>query len=300
MSAAAWTPIPSRPAARHTSTGSPTGSDAATNNSRWVSGGSASSRRRKLSSIRPDRPGASGNPNPPASSAGVNPRGNSNNANGLPCVSATIRSRTRSSNGTRNAELNRARASPLRSPSTTSARQPLELITRITRREHKRDRLRQQPPRHEHERLRRGPIKPVRVINHTQKRLLRGRLREQAQHRQPHQKPIRRVPRTQPERHARARPAEGQEAGPVDPASARTTAATPRTQAPSPTPHRPPASPGTPTPIRSQTPPAPSCQPPARRAPPTPGSAHPARPRAAHLAPRARHAGRATPPPAPQ
>jgi hypothetical protein len=32
--AAAWTPIPSRSAARHSSTGSPTGSAAATNNSR--------------------------------------------------------------------------------------------------------------------------------------------------------------------------------------------------------------------------------------------------------------------------
>ena len=63
--------------------------------------GAPRSRRRKLSSIRPDSPGASSKPNPPASSAGVNPRGSSNNASGLPRVSATIRSRTRSSNGTR-------------------------------------------------------------------------------------------------------------------------------------------------------------------------------------------------------
>ena len=76
-----------------------------------------------------------------------------------------------------------------------------ELVARVTRHEDHRDRLRQQPPRHEHERLRRGLIKPLRVINHTHKRPLLGHLREQAQHRQPHQKPIRRVPRPQPERY---------------------------------------------------------------------------------------------------
>jgi hypothetical protein len=48
--------------------------------------------------------------------------------------------------------------------------------------------------------LRRRPIKPLRVINHAQKRLLLGHLRQQAEHRQPHEKPIRRVPRPQPER----------------------------------------------------------------------------------------------------
>ena len=64
------------------------------------------------------------NPNPPASSAGVNPRGSSNNANGFPRVSATSRSRTRSSNGTRTAEPNSARASPSRRPSTASFGNP--------------------------------------------------------------------------------------------------------------------------------------------------------------------------------
>ena len=55
---------------------------------------------RKLSSIRRESAIAPGKPNPPASCAGVNPRGNSNNASGFPRVSATIRSCTRSSNGT--------------------------------------------------------------------------------------------------------------------------------------------------------------------------------------------------------
>ncbi len=81
-------------------------------------------------------------------------------------------------------------------------RQPFELIPEVARHQHQRDRLRQQPPRHEHQRLRRGAIKPLRVINHTHKRALLGHLRQQAQHRQPDQKPIRRVPRPQPERDA--------------------------------------------------------------------------------------------------
>jgi hypothetical protein len=80
--------------------------------------------RSRVSSIRPDSPGASSKPNPPASSAGVKPRGNSNNASGLPRVSATIRCRTRSSNGTPNAEPNRARASPSGRPSTASLGNP--------------------------------------------------------------------------------------------------------------------------------------------------------------------------------
>ena len=42
---------------------------------------------------------ARGRPNPPASSVGVNPRGSSSSARGFPCVSATIRSRTRTSSG---------------------------------------------------------------------------------------------------------------------------------------------------------------------------------------------------------
>ena len=54
-------------------------------------------RREEARSIRPASGRASGSPNPPASSAGVSPRGSSSSASGLPRVSATIRSRTRSS-----------------------------------------------------------------------------------------------------------------------------------------------------------------------------------------------------------
>ena len=51
--------------------------------------GSARSRCRKLSSIRPASDTAPGKPKPPASCAGDSPRGSSSNASGLPRVSAT-------------------------------------------------------------------------------------------------------------------------------------------------------------------------------------------------------------------
>ena len=84
---------------------------------------STSSRRTKLSSIRPDSACASSSPKPPASCVAVKPRGSSSNASGFPRVSAMIRSRTRSSNLNRNAELSSARArrgKPLTSSSGTA------------------------------------------------------------------------------------------------------------------------------------------------------------------------------------
>ena len=72
---AASVPMPSRPAARQTSAGSPPGSAAASSSRRRVSAGSASLRRRKLSSMLLDSAAALGSPNPPASSAAVRPRG---------------------------------------------------------------------------------------------------------------------------------------------------------------------------------------------------------------------------------
>ena len=132
-------------------------------------------------------------------------------------------------------------------------RQPLELFARLTRRQHQRDRLRQQPPRHEHKRLRSGQIKPLRVIDtHTRAASPRpppptGSAPPTPPRTDPARSPL--AARTPPP----APPAEAPAAGPGDPASARTTAATPRTRAPSLTPHRPPARPGTPAQTRSQT-----------------------------------------------
>jgi hypothetical protein len=44
-------------------------------------------------------------------------------------------------------------------------------------------RLREQPARHELKRPHRGAIKPLRIIDHADQRLLLGNLRQQAQHR---------------------------------------------------------------------------------------------------------------------
>jgi hypothetical protein len=117
--------IPSRPAARHTSIGSPVGSAAATSNSCLAAGGRASHRRRKVCSIRSGSAGALGTPNPPASSCGVSPRGNSTNASGLPRISARIRSRTCSSSGTRRNEPSSARASVSSRPWTRCSGNPV-------------------------------------------------------------------------------------------------------------------------------------------------------------------------------
>ena len=125
----------------------------------------------------------------------------------MPRVSATIRSRTRSSSGTRHHRAQqRPRIAITQTLDQRAPAVPASVLARLARREHQRDRLRQQPARHERQRLRRGPIQPLRVIDDTDKRPLLGRLRQQAQHRQPDQKPIRRVPRTQPERHAERLP----------------------------------------------------------------------------------------------
>ncbi len=62
--------------------------------------------------------------NPADSSACVNPRGSSNSANGLPRVSATTRSSTRSSTGPRSAERSSVHASSLGRPSTTRGGRP--------------------------------------------------------------------------------------------------------------------------------------------------------------------------------
>ena len=87
-------------------------------------------------------------------------------------------------------------------PSDGQLRQTAELPARLARRDHQGDLLGEQPARHEPHRLRRGPVEPLRVIDHAQQRLLVRRVGQQAQRRQPHQKPVRRLPCPQSERHA--------------------------------------------------------------------------------------------------
>jgi len=91
------------------------------------------------------------------------------------------------------------RASLSRSPPDYQLRQPRQLVARNPRREDQADRLRYQAARHEPEDLRRGAIEPLLVIHQADQRLLPCHLRQQAQHGQADQEPVRRRPRTQAE-----------------------------------------------------------------------------------------------------
>ena len=88
-----------------------------------------------------------------------------------------------------------ARASSSASPSTTSSGSPLSSAAGLARREHDRDRLRQQPASDERERQRRRLVQPLRVVDHAEQRALLGRLREQAERRQTDQEAVRRFAR---------------------------------------------------------------------------------------------------------
>ena len=76
----------------------------------------------------------------------------------------------------------------------------------IVRGEHQRHRLRHQPAGGERQRLRRGPIQPLRVVDHTHQRPLGRRIGQQTQHSQTDQEPIRFGPGGQPERGAQCLP----------------------------------------------------------------------------------------------
>jgi hypothetical protein len=58
------------------------------------------------------------------------------------------------------------------------------LVARLADAEHHRDRLGEQPARHESEHLPRGAVEPLEVVHETQQRLLLGDLRQQAERRQ--------------------------------------------------------------------------------------------------------------------
>ena len=178
-----------------------------------------------------------GRPKPPASSAALMPRGSSSSASGLPCVSATIRSRTRSSIRPGMTVASRARASasprPVSHSSGRSASRRSALGSRT--REEQRDRLGQQPPGDEAERLRGGVVEPLQVVHAAQQRLLLGGRGQQAEHRERHQEAVGRVARDAAECHVeRVLLRLGQRVE-LARAAARTADAAPRTAAPSPT-----------------------------------------------------------------
>ena len=73
------------------------------------------------------------------------------------------------------------------------------LLGGLTHREHQRDRFGQQAARNERQGLRRGLIKPLRVIDQADKRLLLSHRRQQTERRQTDQQAIRRRPSTEAE-----------------------------------------------------------------------------------------------------
>ena len=147
---------------------------------------------------------ASASPNPPASSAGVNPRGSSISASGLPRASPRIRALTRSSSGPGIVVSSSSRASSAASPSMTSSGNPSRTCSSPDSRsgEHQAQPLRQEPARHECQRLRRHPVEPLRVVDHDHQRLLLGGVGQQAQDRQSDEEAIRRRSSAQAERRA--------------------------------------------------------------------------------------------------
>ena len=109
-------------------------------------------------------------------------------------------------------------------------------LPRLARGEDQPDRLGQQPPRRERQHLRRRPVQPLRVIDHAQQRPVLRHLRQQRQHRQPDQKPVRRSPPPAARTRPPARHAAALADPPAGPAAARTADASWRTPAPSPIP----------------------------------------------------------------
>ena len=143
---------------------------------------------------------SSGSAKPPASSAALNPRGSSNSASGLPRVSATMRSRTRSSSRPGTRRVQQRACITVAQAADRALRQPVQLqrVARLAHREHQCDRLREQPPRDERQDLRRDPVEPLRVVDQADQRPLLGDVGQQAQHRQTHQEAIGGSPATSP------------------------------------------------------------------------------------------------------
>jgi len=84
-------------------------------------------------------------------------------------------------------------------------RQTGQLLASRAGREDQADRFGLQPPGHERENLGRGPVEPLLVIHQAQQRPRPGRIRQQAQHGQANQEPIRRRPGIEAERGSQRR-----------------------------------------------------------------------------------------------
>ena len=156
-------------------------------------GGSDSSRWR-------GRSVAGRSPNPPASSAGVMPRGSSSRASGLPRVSATIRSRTRSSSRPGTALMSSVRASSSASPRSRSSGRPSKSClvfgsrTATTIATDSASSRRATKPRISPE----AASSHCSVLHETEQRPLLGRRGQQAEHGESDQEPVRDVTGARP------------------------------------------------------------------------------------------------------
>ena len=274
----------------------PAGSAAATRSNSRVEGGSGASRSVKLCSIRPDNAGPSDSPNPPASSAGVKPRGSSSNASGLPRVSATIRSRTRSSSGPVTTVASNSRASRSSSPPTASSGNPSKCRSPLGSRTAKTNPTDSAPRRRatNANACAEASVEPLRVVDDADAAACSSATSEsRLRTARPTRNRSGASPSRKPNAVAKRIALRAGKALQRDPGTARTAAATPRTRAPSPTRPRPPGRRRTPTRAAPDTPATRSCQLRHPRAAPAPGSDPRARPPPAHPAPRTRCAGQA-------
>ncbi len=158
--------------------------------------------------MRPDSAPVSGNPNPPASSPGVRPRGSSNSANGLPRVSAMIRSRTRSSRRPPTPAPSSPRASPSASPSTVISGRPSKCGSSLGSRTANTMAIRSASRRRatKASAWRGSSIEPLRIVDQAHERTLLRRVGEQAQDRERHEEVIRGTAVLEPERLAQRVP----------------------------------------------------------------------------------------------
>ena len=182
-------------------------------------------------------------------------RGTSSSASGMPRVSATMRSRTRGSIPPSMTESSSSRASPSDRPLITSSGSPANACcAAVAGREDQCDRLGQEAPRDEGERLHRHLVEPLRVIDDAEQGLVVGGGGHQAQHRQPDQETVRRRSDAAAEGDVQRLALRFGQFIEVDPAAVRTAAAARRTRAPCRTPRRPPGRSGIRTPALTMYP----------------------------------------------
>ena len=120
--------------------------------------------------FRPGSDTAPGSPNPPASCPAASPRGSSSSASGLLPPRRVGQGTGRVSSGPGSTEPSSARASVVTQPGHRQAGQPCQLRARHPGFEDQAHRVRTHQARDEAERLGRGPVQPLLVVDHADQR----------------------------------------------------------------------------------------------------------------------------------